>query len=171
MFETWRRPYRRFTSVVGSRIKAIYSPEFDKKGVMTLKVSGQENLYEFIQSHKDSVDIHKILERFERGDVSALQKAQGMYGDFSEFPKTYAELLNIVIEGEQTFNSLPLEVREKFGHSFHRWLATMGSAEWLSAMGLEVPAPPVENPVESVPPAPEPSPTPAPEGVNKTEGT
>lgn len=150
MFETWRRSPKRFFSEVGSRIKDIYSPEFDKKGVMTLKVSGQENLYEFIQSHKDSVDIHKILERFERGDVSALQKFQGMYGDFSEFPKTYAELLNTVIEGEQTFNSLPLEVREKFGHSFHRWLATSGSAEWLSAMGLEEPTPTPNEPVESV---------------------
>lgn len=168
MFETWRRPHKRFNTEVGSGVKDIYSPEFDKKGVMTLKVSGQENLYEFIQSHKDSVDIHKILDRFERGDVTALQKIQGMYGDFSEFPKTYAELLNTVIEGEQTFNSLPLEVREKFGHSFHRWLATSGSAEWLSAMGMEVPTPPAKNPVERAPAASEAIPTPA--GVNNTEG-
>lgn len=167
MFETWRRTPKRFTSDVGSRVKDIYSPEFDKKGVMTLKVSGQENLYEFIQSHKDSVDIHKILERFERGDVAALQKVQGMFGDFSEFPKTYAELLNTVIEGEQTFNSLPLDVREKFGHSFHRWLATSGSAEWLSAMGMEVPTPSPEKAVESLPAASEANPTPA--GVNNTE--
>lgn len=163
--QTWRREQERFISNPGEREKILYSPEFDKKGVMTLVESGKEDLYAFIQSHKDSVDIHKILQRFESGDASVLQRVQGTFGDFSEFPKTYAELLNTVIEGEQTFNSLPLEVREKFGHSFHRWLATSGSAEWLSAMGMSVPTPAPENPVTGQETA-----NPTPSGVNNPEG-
>ncbi len=148
----YRTPVR-FHSEAGDPVKILYSPEFDKNGVMTLKESGRENLYDFIQSHKDSVDIHKIMQRFEEGDVNALSKVQGQFGDFSQFPKTYAEMLNQVIEGENAFNGLPLEVREKFGFSFQQWLASAGSDEWKSKMGfVEVSAPSV-----SVEPSVEPS--------------
>ncbi len=131
----YRKPVR-FYSEAGDPVKVLYSPEFDKNGVMTLKESGRENLYDFIQSHKDSVDIHKIMQRFEEGDVNALSKVQGQFGDFSQFPKTYAEMLNQIIEGENAFNGLPLEVREKFGFSFQQWLASAGSDEWKSKMGF-----------------------------------
>lgn len=135
-FDNRYRSHVRFLSEVGDPVKILYSPEFDKNGVMTLKESGRENLYDFIQSHKDSVDIHKIMQRFEEGDVNALSKVQGQFGDFSQFPKTYAEMLNQVIEGENAFNGLPLEVREKFGFSFQQWLVTAGSDEWKSKMGF-----------------------------------
>lgn len=143
-FDNRYREHVRFHSEVGDPVKILYSPEFDKNGVMTLKESGRENLYDFIQSHKDSVDIHKIMQRFEEGDVNALSKVQGQFGDFSQFPKTYAEMLNQVIEGENAFNGLPLEVREKFGFSFQQWLASAGSDEWKTKMGyVETSAPSV----------------------------
>lgn len=146
----YRKPVR-FHSEAGDPVKILYSPEFDKNGVMTLKESGRENLYDFIQSHKDSVDIHKIMQRFAEGDVNALSKVQGQFGDFSQFPKTYAEMLNQVIEGENAFNGLPLEVREKFGFSFQQWLVTAGSDEWKSKMGFDsdsTPSVSVESSVE-----------------------
>ncbi len=150
-FDNRYRSHVRFHSEVGDPVKILYSPEFDKNGVMTLKESGRENLYDFIQSHKDSVDIHKIMQRFEEGDVNALSKVQGQFGDFSQFPKTYAEMLNQVIEGENAFNGLPLEVREKFGFSFQQWLASAGSDEWKLKMGFAsdtVPSVSVESSVE-----------------------
>lgn len=136
MFETRYRQHRRFNSDVGSREKVLYSPVFDRNGVMHLEESGRENLYDFIQSHRDSVDIHKLLERFASGDVSAFQRREGTYGDFTEMPKTYAELLNTVVNGERTFDSLSREVRERFGNSFHQWLAQAGTPDWFAAMGL-----------------------------------
>ena len=124
----------------GSPTHVLLSPIFDDRGVMLLKETGTENLYDYIQSHRDSVDIHKILQRFEEGDVNVLSKVQGQFGDFSDYPRSYAELLNKVLEGEQSFNQLPLDVREQFGFSYERWLASAGSDSWLSAMGL-TPAP------------------------------
>lgn len=150
-FDTRYRDHKRVVSNPGDPVKILYSPVFDRKGVMTLEESGRENLYDFIQSHRDSVDLHKILERFAAGDVGALQQREGAYGDFSEMPKTYADLLNTVIDGERTFDSLPRDVRERFGNSFHQWLAQAGSDEWKKAMGIDVspsapesPAPPQE---------------------------
>ena len=149
-FETRYRPHQSVNSNPGDPVKVLYSPVFDRKGVMSLEESGRENLYDFIQSHRDSVDIHKILERFASGDVSALQQRSGVFGDFTEMPKTYADLLNTVIAGERTFDSLPRDVREKFGNSFHQWLAQAGSEEWNVAMGL-VPASEPESAPESAP--------------------
>lgn len=154
MFETRYRDHRHVESNSGDPVKILYSPVFDRNGVMHLEESGRENLYDFIQSHRDSVDLHKILERFASGDVTALRQREGVYGDFTEMPKTYADLLNTVINGERTFDSLPREVREKFGNSFHQWLAQAGTPDWLVAMGLvsaesnSPQEPPVELPVE-----------------------
>lgn len=151
MFDNRYRDHQRFSSNVGSREKVLYSPVFDRNGVMHLEESGRENLYDFIQSHRDSVDIHKLLERFASGDVSALQRREGAFGDFTEMPKTYAELLNTVISGERTFDSLSREVKERFGNSFHQWLAQAGTPDWLVAMGLvpEESEPLQESPVEA----------------------
>lgn len=138
----------------GSPTHVLLSPTFNDNGVMLLKETGTENLYDYIQSHRDSVDIHKILQRFEEGDTSALSKVQGQFGDFSDYPRSYAELLNKVLEGEQTFNQLPLDIREQFGFSYERWLADAGSDSWLSAMGMSpTPDPTVDPPIERLEPS------------------
>ena len=45
-----------------------------------------------------------------------------MYGDFTNFPTTYAEMLNKLIEGRAVFEGLPLEERQKYGNDFGVWL-------------------------------------------------
>lgn len=124
-FETQFRKPERFLSNPGSPVKILYGPEFDDKGRMTLVEKGRENLYDFIQSFKESVDIHVLLKRFANGETDVLSKIQGFYGDFSEFPRTYADLLNTVNEGEAFFNGLPVEVRSKFGHSFPVFMSAL----------------------------------------------
>lgn len=142
-FRTQFQERKRVRAVCGSREKIVYSPVYDENGVLDLEPTGKENLYDYIQSHKDSVDIHKILQRFQQGDVSALTRVQGMYGDFTEMPKTYAEALNTMISAEQQFNSLPVETRAKFGHSFSQWLSQLGSPQWLQAMDIKAETVPV----------------------------
>lgn len=124
-FKTQFRKPERFLSNPGSPVKILYGPEFDEKGRMNLVEKGRENLYDFIQSFKESVDIHVLLKRFANGETDVLSKIQGFYGDFSEFPRTYADLLNTVNEGEAFFNGLPVEVRSKFGHSFPVFMSAL----------------------------------------------
>lgn len=123
----WRTQYERVRvrSNVGSPIHVIFSPEFDRNGTMHLIETGRENIYDFIQSHRDSVDIHVLMEKFQNGDASAFSRAQGSYGDFTTMPKTFADMLNIVIAGENYFNSLPVEERAKYGHSYEKFIASM----------------------------------------------
>ena len=122
-FRTQYEACDRVFSNVGTLAHIIYSPVCDKDGNMHLEESGREDIYDFIQSHKDSCDIHMILARYANGDLTALSKRQGTYGDFTQLPKTYVEVLNSVIGAKNYFMSLSVEEREKYGHSFERFLA------------------------------------------------
>lgn len=154
-FKSHYDDHERVYQFSGDSDKVIYSPVFDKEGNLDLQPSGKEDLYAFIQSHAESVDIHVILDRFARGDVSALSKVQGTYGDFTTLPKTYAELLNAVIQGENYFMSLPVDVRAKFDHDFKKWMASMDDMDsWLSKMGIEPASPSSSKPVEAADLAP-----------------
>ena len=120
----------RVISNSGNPFKKIYKPVVRDDGVLDLVEAGEESLYDSIQSWKDSVDINVILARYANGDVDALSKVQGAFGDFSQFPKTYAEMLNRVIQGKQMFASLPLEIREKFNHNFAEFIAAMDKPDF-----------------------------------------
>lgn len=127
----------------GNPEKILYSPKFDSNGSMELIEAGKEDLYASIQSHKDSCDINIILKRYACGDVSALQKRQGMFGDFTDAPSSYAEALNSMIIAEQYFNSLPLETRAQFDHNFHRFLLSLDKPDFESKFSAGVKKPSV----------------------------
>uniref|UniRef100_A0AAU8AY56 Internal scaffolding protein n=1 Tax=Dulem virus 155 TaxID=3145632 RepID=A0AAU8AY56_9VIRU len=120
----------------GQREHITYGGHYDENGRVVLEETGRINIYDEIQSHAESVDIHVLLDRYRRGDVDALSTAQGFYGDVLDFPKTYAEALNHMSEMEKQFMSLPLEVREKFGHSFSEFLASSNSPDFLDKLGI-----------------------------------
>lgn len=92
----------------GSRMKPIFSPVFDKNGHFELECVGEEDIYPAIQADKLSCDINNIIRRYTAGDFTALGSAQGVYGDFSEIPSSYAEVLNSLIHAENEFRKLPL---------------------------------------------------------------
>lgn len=148
-FVTQYRPRIRFISNGGQRERILYQPKFDENGVMDLVESGKEDLYDFIQSNAESVDIHVILARFQNGDIDALSRVQGAYGDFTNMPTSYAELLNRVNEGQSFFNSLPVDIRAKFNHNFAEFMAGMDKPDFLEKLGIKSepesePVPPVE---------------------------
>lgn len=121
---------------------SIYSPSVDNDGHIVLEEIGVKNLPEYIDSFRESCDINNLVARFNAGDVSALSRSQGAFFDATLLPHTYAEMLNTVINAEQTFNSLPLEVREKFDNSYVKWLSMMDDAEQFAVlMGVSKDAP------------------------------
>lgn len=168
-FKTRWDPHDRVHQEPGSQIHTLYSPIFDKNGVMSLEETGKENLYDYIQSHADSVDIHVILKQFAAGDVSVLSRVQGAYGDFTQMPKTFAEALNTMVAAEQYFMSLPVETRAQFGHNFNQFIASMDQSDFTSKMGItpqvETPQPPApgstSTPSSSTPASSSPAPAPS----------
>lgn len=120
----------------GEKVKTLYSPTFDEFGHMELKESGKENLYDFIQSHKESCDIHVILARFVNGDTTALSRRQMFYADITDFPATYADVVNTMHGAQDYFTHLPVEVRAKFGHDFNKFLASLDNPQTLVDLGI-----------------------------------
>nr|CDL65858.1 unnamed protein product [uncultured bacterium] len=141
-FKTQFHSHARVFQRPGDPIKVVYSPRYDENGVLDLQPTGEENLYDFIQSHAQSTDIHVILDRFASGETDVLSQIQGFYADASDMPKTYAEVLNAVIAGEQTFDRLPVEIKQKFGNSFSTWLSSMDNPDFAERMGFPKPAEP-----------------------------
>lgn len=148
-FKTQYRTPERFQTNPGNPVQKTYAGSYDENGRLVLQESGELNLYDLIQSHAESCDIHVIMQRYQNGDVDALSKAQGFFGDVLDFPKTYAEALNHMNEMERQFMTLPLEIREKFGNSFPEFLASSDDPDFLDKLGIK----PKEEPV----PVPEPT--------------
>lgn len=133
-FESQFRDHKRFLTGVGSREKITYEARYNSKGQLELHEKGKEDWYGYIQSHKDSVDIHVLLDRFRRGDVDVLNRVQGFYGDITSMPSTFADALNIVRSSEEFFNSLPVEERAKFNHNFSEFLASFDTPDNLARL-------------------------------------
>lgn len=132
----------RFTSEPGDRHREVYHARYDANGDVILISDGVVDAYAEIQSHAPSVDIHVLLRRYANGDPGALSRRQGIYADVTGMPRTYADLLNTVNDLERHFASLPHDVRERFGQSFARWAASLGTPEYWENLGVsrETPA-------------------------------
>lgn len=127
---------RKFCSC-GDRFVTTYKPHFENDGTMNLKESGRVDLYEEIQSHKASTDINTIIKKFTMtGDESLFQVRQAYYGDFSEMPKTYAEMFQRVVDAENLFNGLPPEVRSQFNNNLSEFLSSFGTEKFKNAFGV-----------------------------------
>lgn len=136
-FPTQFTKHERVHAHLGSPVRTLYGGRYDANGRVVLEEKGKENLYDYIQSFRDSVDLNVILARFSNGDTEALSKAQGFYADVTDFPKTMADALNRINECEEMFKSLPLDVRQKFDCSFEQFLSQSGSEDWLEKMGMK----------------------------------
>ena len=153
-FNTQFDARERISSNPGNPIKQLYAGSYNALGQVELKEDGTEDLYAYIQSFAESTDIHAILRRFENGEVDVLEKVQGFYGDITEMPKTYAEALQRIADSEKVFNSLPVEVRAKFGHSFSQFLAASNDADFLERLGVKPDEQPAIDTVEPTPAIP-----------------
>ena len=111
------------------KIVPTYGKEIDKDGKVHIVETGKTNLYEKIQASKDDTLIYNILDRFAAGDVSVLQRHQGVYADLTYMPKTLAEAQQSLITAENYFKNLPLDVRAEFNHSFSEFLASASAGK------------------------------------------
>lgn len=121
-------PYPATTSIVTD-----YQLSLASDGKEVLVAVGEHDIYPEIQSHAKSVDINEIVLRYQRGDIDVLAQRAGMYGDFTNMPTSYAELYQNVLDAQAYFDSLPLEVRQKFDHSFSKFFTSIGTPEFEAA--------------------------------------
>lgn len=132
----------------GNSVINTYSARYDNDGHLIAEVSGKHDIYPEIQAHRQSTDINYLVSRFAAGDDTALSKVQGLYGDFTEMPKTYAEALNAMNKADELFAKLPADVKAKFDNSFSVFLSKAGSQEWFDHLSIKPSADPAVDLVE-----------------------
>lgn len=75
------------------------------------------NHYEETQAARDSVDLKKILARYEAGDASALDRVNGFYLDTVELPRSIGEMYDAMSNAQSVFEAMPAEIREQYGNN------------------------------------------------------
>lgn len=126
----WRTPYspaQRFTTCEGNPIVKTYVLGDDGQ----LVENGFVNIYDDIQSHRESVELSTLLQRYMNGDETALNAQPGMFLDTTEYPKNYAELFERVNEAVNSFGELPRELRDLFNNNATEFWTSLGSAEFM----------------------------------------
>lgn len=111
----------------GSPVKIEYQLRI-VDGTKTLVATGKTSLYDYIQSHADSVDIHKILERCAMmDDYSLLNRMPAQFMDVSAMPKNLAEAYAMVQDAENFFDRMPTDIKEKYDNNFIQFIQDIGS--------------------------------------------
>lgn len=127
---------KKFVSCSGERFRKQFHGEVCEDGHIELVEDEPIDMWRHIQAEGVGASLPEIVARATAGDPTAFKQGESFYGDLVGMPTTYAEILNTVNDGKARFESLPVEVREKFDFSFEKWFATLGQTSWFDAMGF-----------------------------------
>ena len=109
------RPLSGF-SPIGNGVQTVFEERL-VDGVRKLVKTGVNPLNEFVQKSLADTQIYNILAKYERGNTDALNVSVGQFFDSSGFPKNLADAQNSIIKANRYFDSLPLDLRNKFDNS------------------------------------------------------
>lgn len=126
----------RVISNAGDRKRIVKAGVLNNKKQIVVKEKGHEDLYAYINSFADSVNIHVLLARFANGDKEALLQRAGAFIDISALPTNINEFVELYHNGESYFNSLPIEIKEKFNNNMTEFISKIGSTEFNDIMSV-----------------------------------
>lgn len=134
MFRTaFNRGDKRYFADPGRGVRDKMSVVADQEGYRYLEKVGETDFYEYIQSHKDSVDLKQIIERCAlSGDPTMLQRMQGTYGDYVGIPGDLRSLEHLKMGAEDAYNALSNEIKAKIG--FEEFLEGFSTQEKFDAL-------------------------------------
>lgn len=99
------------------------------------------------QHFEKACNINNIMKRYKDTGTLPVNTGTPIFGDFSQITG-YQEALNQVMEAQQNFNALPLEIQKKFGNdpgSLHEYLQDPKNEEEAIRLGLLNPKPIKDN--------------------------
>ena len=139
--------FNSFKTCTGDKFHLEYASKRMPDGTLKLSESGRTDIQAKIQSYASECDMAVIISKLKYGDTSVLSSKQPMYGDFTQFPSSYAEMLDLVTRSEKAFDSLSPSIKQQFDNDIAKWFSSIGSPEWLRIMGLVQPDPVKESEV------------------------
>jgi len=100
----------------GDGFENTYKEFVDKDGKITLECVGKTSMYEMIQESLEETQIYNILEKYELGDTSVLNRIAGFYDDITAVPTDLLTAQNMILDMRNNFDNLPVELRKKYGN-------------------------------------------------------
>lgn len=150
-------------SSAGSPVKDKFIMEVTSKGYPSLRKTGVHNVYDEIQSYREGCDLSAILQSFgnecPRFNPLDYEEAEAFVNDFSN-ASSLGDLVNDGESVKQFFNELPLEVRNCFDNSVHKFARDFTSEGFLESLRTAF----------NVPPDPVPTPDPPASGESVVDG-
>lgn len=124
----------------GRKVRLTFRWAYDEKGNKSLVQDEEIDRDAEIQSYLEETKIENIINRA-AFDPSVVQRLGAQLNeeepqDFTNMPSTLAEAQNIMIQAENTWNKLPREIKQKFDNDVDKFIARLGTAEWMEALGL-----------------------------------
>lgn len=109
------RVFKRKFSPHGEMRKTSYSVKYDEYGNRSLVANGDIDTYSIVQSFKDECDVCKLVERYQQGDLSALQRVQAIYCDTTQYPHSLMEARQAYDDAIKAFDLLSDDAKEYYG--------------------------------------------------------
>lgn len=134
-----------FVSDPGSRYESEFQGDVKRDGSIELIEVGKVDLWEMHNAGADQCDVNKIVERFQAGDITALNRVQGSYIDLTGMPNDLRGMYDFSQALENAFYAMPEEKRKLFDNDFKVWLSAAGSSEWFASMTEKVADPATES--------------------------
>lgn len=98
-----------------------------------VKIDQVRNNREFIESWRQSTDLAVLLQRYEAGDVSALNNSTPMFLDVSDCPNNLADWIRIQEEGSFIWQCLDQSVKDLFDNK-EEFFKLVGTEEFNSKL-------------------------------------
>lgn len=127
-----------FVSDPGSPVRVTYSARINENNVIEVVPSGKEDFQSFIESFRDQTDMAYILKQLSLGDASVLNQSAIQYGDFTQMPHSMLEAMQMQLDAEKQFNTLPLDVKSKFNNNYREWCSSAGTDDWFAKMNIQI---------------------------------
>lgn len=118
----------------GREMQNEYQYEKTKKGEKILVKTGEFNLYEKIQEAHEETKIENVLKKVVAGDNTVL-RPDGIYMDTTEIPNNLMESQRAIQSLENTWATLPNEIKKEYNYDVSQFVADAGSENWLKTMG------------------------------------
>lgn len=129
------------TTPTGDKFENEYGYEINKNGQKILTITGETNVYEKIQEQLEETKIENVLQRVVAGDTTVL-RPDGIYQDITEMPNNLIEARRMMQSLENTWNTLPNEIKQHYDFDLEKFIGQSGSEKWLVDMGILVPETP-----------------------------
>lgn len=123
--------YRKWTENNPEEDSKLFGHNFDRKKIMLKKAGETYNVYDRIQAANVDVDIYETLEKY--GMLPTRENAAELLASRGE--QIYGEMVNFehpqeaIDRANETWETLPLEIREQFGHDKRRFIKE--GPEWI----------------------------------------